>query len=316
MKFHIAILIFLTLSLPAVAEETSSGWEKYANNPVLGGDLGTCFDLTMLHEDGVYKMWFSWRPKKAIAYTESTDGTTWLEPKIVLAPINNDWEKDLNRPAILKKDGVYHLWYTAQADGRSRIGYATSDDWIHWTRMSEKPVLVAEEPWEKVAVMCPHVAWDEDEKLFKMWYSAGEQHEPNAIGYATSPDGLVWTKHAENPIFAAESDTPWERHKVTGGHVMRHDDWYLMFYIGFENEHLARIGIARSRDGITGWQRHPANPVIQPGRDRWDHDACYKPFVIYDAGDAKWRLWYNGRRGDKEQIGMAEHAGEDLGFDR
>ena len=32
-----------------------------------------------------------------------------------------------------------------------------------------------------------------------MWYSGGEQYEPNAIGYATSPDGLAWTKHAKQP---------------------------------------------------------------------------------------------------------------------
>ena len=65
--------------------------------------------------------------------------------------------------------------------------------------MSDKPVLFAEKPWEKVAVICPHVLWDEQAKLYRMWYSGGEQYEPNAIGYATSPDGLTWTKHAQQP---------------------------------------------------------------------------------------------------------------------
>jgi len=27
-----------------------------------------------------------------------------------------------------------------------------------------------------------------------------------------------------------------------------------------------------------------------------------------------WRLWYNGRRDEPEEIGMAFHVGEDLGF--
>jgi len=74
------------------------------------------------------------------------------------------------------------------------------------------------------------------------------------------------------------------------------------------------MGIARSRDGIHDWQRHPANPIVRPGRDRWDHDACYKPFAVFDG--SKWLLWYNGRRGHTEQIGLAVHKGEDLGFDR
>ena len=85
-----------------------------------------------------------------------------------------------------------------------------------------------------------------------------------------------------------------------------------MFYIGFQDEPTARICLARSKDGITNWQRHPANPIIFPGKDKWDHDACYKPYAIFDG--SKWLLWYNGRHGSLEQIGVVEHRGEDLGF--
>ena len=31
--------------------ETSAGWRKYEGNPVLGGKLGTCFDVA-LHKEG------------------------------------------------------------------------------------------------------------------------------------------------------------------------------------------------------------------------------------------------------------------------
>ncbi|MCL2623627.1 MAG: hypothetical protein FWD31_08185, partial [Planctomycetaceae bacterium] len=309
------LLLMMTCSVLTAGEypETSGGWDKYENNPVLGGDLGTCFDVTMLHEDGLYQMWFSWRPRKSIAYTESRDGINWKEPVIVLGP-RRGWESDLNRPGIIKKDGLYHLWYTGQANGRSNLGYATSEDGMDWERKSNTPVLIPEEPWEKVAVMCPHVEWDAQEQIFKMWYSGGEQYEPNAIGYATSKDGLSWDKRENNPVFIADKKSPWEQHKVTAAQVFKHDDWYLMFYIGFEDEDHARIGVARSRDGITNWQRHPTNPIIAPTLEKWDHDACYKPFVLFDHEEKKWRLWYNGRRGGSEQIGFAWHDGEDLGF--
>jgi predicted GH43/DUF377 family glycosyl hydrolase len=85
-------------------------------------------------------------------------------------------------------------------------------------------------------------------------------------------------------------------------------------YIGFRDVDHAQIGLARSRDGITGWQRHPANPIVRPGRNQWDADACYKPFAIFDG--RQWLLWYNGRHGSLEQIGVALHDGEDLGFGR
>jgi hypothetical protein len=293
--------------------ETTAGWVKHPLNPVLGGDLGTCFDISVLKEGDTYRMWFSWRPKKSIALVESKNGVQWSKPLIVLGPSDKtDWENDLNRPVVLKKGDVYQMWYTGQARGRSWIGYATSPDGKIWQRMSDKPVLSAQEPWEKVAVMCPHVIYDDQARRFSMWYSGGEQYEPNAIGYATSTDGVQWTKHEKNPIFKPDPKNGWEQDRVTACQVTRQGDWYLMFYIGFLDENKAQIGLARSRDGITHWQRHPANPIIRPGIDKWDHDAVYKPFAIFD-GD-QWLLWYNGRKGGVEQIGLAVHEGEDLGF--
>jgi predicted GH43/DUF377 family glycosyl hydrolase len=305
-------------AVPAVAAdpdraETAAGWVKHPGNPVLGGDLGTCFDVSVLKEGGRYRMWFSWRPKKSIALVESPDGVRWSEPVIVLGPNEEtDWEDDLNRPVVLKNGDRYQMWYTGQARGRSWIGYATSRDGRTWRRMSRRPVLSAEAPWEKVAVMCPHVLFDDRAGTYRMWYSGGEQYEPNAIGYATSPDGLTWTKHEGNPMFRPEPKDAWERDRVTACQVIRRGDWFVMFYIGFQDRDHSQIGLARSRDGITGWQRHPANPIIRRGEDKWDHDAVYKPYAILD--DRRWLLWYNGRKGDMEQIGLATHDGEDLGF--
>jgi len=299
----------------AIAAETSGGWKKYVGNPVMGGQYGTCFDISVLKEGGIYRMWLSWRPKKSIALVESKDGFHWSEPpQIVLGPQpDTGWEDDINRPYVLKRGDGYHMWYTGQAKGRSWIGYATSADGVAWKRMSEKPVLSADQMWERnIAVMCPSVLWDEAAKQFRMWYSGGEQNEPNAIGYATSPDGLVWTKYAANPVFMPDPQSAWEKHKVTACQVERRGDGYLMFYIGFRDEAHAQIGLARSKEGLADWQRHPDNPVISPGEGKWDHDACYKPFAVFDG--AKWLLWYNGRHGSLEQIGVVEHGGEDLGF--
>ncbi|MGA2866575.1 MAG: family 43 glycosylhydrolase [Verrucomicrobiota bacterium] len=293
--------------------DTSAGWVKSSANPVLGGSLGTCFDISVLREGSAYRLWFSWRPRKSIALVEGPDGLHWSQPRIVLGPNpQTDWEADLNRPAVVNAPDGYHLWYTAQARGRSCIGHATSPDGVSWKRARDKPVLSPDQPWEKVAVMCPDVAWDDHAKLFRLWYSAGEQYEPDAIGYATSPDGNAWTKRLDNPIFKAGPSNSWDQYKVTACHVLHHGRWHYMFYIGFRDVDHAQIGLARSRDGLTHWQRHPANPIIGPTPNAWDHDACYKPFALFDG--RRWLLWYNGRHGPTEQIGLATHDGENLGF--
>ncbi len=320
-----AFLLWVCVSVSAAADrpsspfasasaETSAGWIKYDGNPVLGDQYGTCFDISVLTEGNTYRMWVSWRPKASIALVQSTDGMHWSKPQIVLGPRKETgWEDEVNRPVVVKRTDGYHLWYTGQTKDHSWIGYAASSDGISWNRMSDKPVLSPESPWEKTAVMCPHVLWDERTRRFRMWYSGGEQWEPDAIGCATSSDGLTWTKHKANPIFVRNPKNDWEKHKVTACQVIRQNEWYVMFYIGFRDEQTAQIGIARSKDGISGWQRHRANPIVRMGKNKWDQDACYKPYAVFDG--KKWLLWYNGRHGTLEQIGLATHKGEDLGFD-
>lgn len=294
-------------------QKTRTGWQKSESNPVLGGNLGTCFDVSVLEGRDQFQMWFSWRPRKSIALTKSRDGARWGEPQIALGPDSRSgWQDDVNRPCVLKDGAGYHMWFTGQTRDRSRIGYAFSPDGLTWTPAVEEPVLSPELPWEKEAVMCPHVMRDERANLYRMWYSGGEQYEPDAIGYATSPDGVRWTKWPANPIFAGAPRYDWEKQKVTACQVIRQDDWHIMFYIGFRDIHHAQIGLARSRDGIHDWERHPENPIISPSQGSWDADACYKPYAIYDGELRLWRLWYNGRRGNCEQIGLATHAGASL----
>jgi predicted GH43/DUF377 family glycosyl hydrolase len=293
---------------------SSGGWRKHEANPLIGGGkLGTVFDVAVLHEEGKYRMWGSWRPKESLALFESTDGVHWSDPEVVFPPnAATGWEDGVNRPSVVHKADGYHLWYTGQARGHSSIGYATSTDGKVWKRMSEKPVLTPEAPWEKGAVMNPNVLWDERLRLFKMWYSGGDNYEPDAIGFATSPDGLHWTKQASNPVFEALGRNVWERYKVAGAQVFEHAGWYYMLYIGYRDMNHAQIGMARSKDGLTGWERHRLNPILRAGQDDFDQDACYKPFALFDG--KRWLLWYNGRHGSLEQIALAVHDGEDLGF--
>lgn len=79
-----------------------------------------------------------------------------------------------------------------------------------------------------------------------------------------------------------------------------------MFYIGYSDINSARIFFAESKDGITNWKRYN-NPIIKPSRNKFDNDACYKPSAIYDKINNRWMLYYNGRKKDKEYIGLATY---------
>lgn len=313
-----------------------AGWKKYGNNPVIGGEGDFCFDNHVLKIDGKYKMYFSIRNNYSIAMTESDDGFNWNKPTLVIEPRpETGWEDDINRPTVVYKDNVYHMWYSGQTSGKkftsevwtdvyleasmndkgsSFIGYATSADGINWERY-DTPVIRPTEEWELNSLMCPTAIWDEEKQVFKMWYSGGEWFEPNSIGYAESVDGITWEKYKNNPMFMAKHENIWEKERVAGAHIVKMDGWYYLFYIGYEDLFKARISLARSKNGINNWERHESNPIISPGiPGSWESEAIYKPFVLYEPEKDRWIMWYNARKGTTERIGVAYHTGKNLGF--
>jgi sucrose-6-phosphate hydrolase SacC (GH32 family) len=177
-------------------------------------------------------MYFSWRSKHSIAVTESSDGFKWSTPKIVLVPSGEtSWEYDVNRQCVLKKDNTYHMWYTGMSkgdimdnSGDAKIGYAASSDGLTWKRLKD-PVMVADQEWEQRCLMCPHVNWNNEKKVFQMYYSAGGWFEPDVIGYAESTDGKTWKKFGK-PVFWPIYKNLWERERTTACQVIYHKGWY------------------------------------------------------------------------------------------
>lgn len=80
---------------------TNGGWKKLPENPLLGGELGTCFDIAMLRENDEILLYFSWRDKASIALCKSRDGIHWDEPRFCIRPrkAKEGREDDLNRPS-------------------------------------------------------------------------------------------------------------------------------------------------------------------------------------------------------------------------
>ena len=68
----------------------------------------------------------------------------------------------------------------------------------HTPRLRGEPIFKAEMPWEVWSTATPvsgGVWYDQDDKLFKMWYSAGFCQR---LAYATSKDGVHWERPALN----------------------------------------------------------------------------------------------------------------------
>lgn len=288
-------------------------WTKYTGNPVLGGDLGTCFDMSVDVAGDRHRMWFSWRPRRGIGYAESHDGLQWkVREDVVLDRVPGDPVEgiEVTRPFVLVDGDSLTMWYSAHGESNVVIARATSSDGVAWERQGV--VLRPSLTWEKAALMCPSVLRDDDGR-YHMWYSGGERYEPDAVGYATSIDGIHWTRVRDEPVLRPGPPGAWESDRVAGAHVFRHGEWLYAAYIGFANgfENSA-IGIARSRDGVR-WERHAGNPVVRRGAaGEFDSINVYKPFVVVDGDE--WRMWFNASSPISGDDTRPENRIEQIGY--
>lgn len=273
--------------------------------PVLGDrDTGTMFDPCVVRlPDSGYAMYVSCRKNGSIERWDSQDGISWTRTCTALQPNadRSSWDSVVNRAWVLRGQAVWHMWFTGQHEGRSSIGHATSVDGLVFMRTSSQPVLSPELGIEGVAVMNPCVMRVCDG--FRMWYSAGDNYEPDVICEAHSIDGITWAKSAY-PSISQGSDC-FDQSKVGGCSVLRLEDGRLvMFYIGYQNVDVARICLAVSYDDGLSWRRAPLNPIIGPEKKSWDSHAVYKPSALLDNGRCI-SIWYNARKNAEEYIGLA-----------
>ena len=287
-------------------------FQKHPDNPIYGGpETGTLFDVYVTPQnEGRLRMDFSWRTNNTCAVAFSDDGVRWTPPRSTLSPDPaSGWEDLVNRNCVLKIGDTWRMWYTGQARGHSYIGLAESGDGLNFRRVGSEPILFPERPWEGDSVMNPCVLYENG--IYRMWYSAGETFEPNVLAYAVSDDGVRWRKSPINPIFVNAPQNEYERERIGGCQIIPHKKLgYLLFYIGYKDVNTACVCCACSENGVTQFRRCKDNPLVAPAPGEWDADSCYKPSALYDAERDEWRIWYNGRRGGTEYIGMATKQGD------
>lgn len=191
--------------------------------------------------------------------------------RLVLDQGSQAWEKYVWRPSIVYQfqNSLFTMWYSGEdANGVSKIGVASSTDGLAWARYDENPVLSAGSAgsWDSGSVQESWVIFDGT--TFKMWYT-GERFDDKgavasaAIGFATSPDGLHWTKFSGNPVLSPGGSGSWDSEWVFRPSVIYTGSSYMMYYQGKSTQSESfEIGWATSVNG-TSWVK-VAQPVSIP----------------------------------------------------
>ena len=316
----VAIIAFLTLALTLFpgAYATSGQWAKYAANPVLiptpgSWDADYVTTPRVIYDGTIYRMWYQggFSGVSRIGYATSSDGINWVKHGVVLSPGQaGDWDSSsIGLGSVVWNGTAYLMWYTG-TNGVTfpggAIGFAVSGDGVNWVKYSNNPVLTPSALGNDDKYMAaPYVI--RLHLTYNMWYTGKSSAEPNVnrIIYATSFDGINWTKWP-SPVLTPPSDpTAWDANGVYSSSVVWNGRMFGAWFSGINQTGLVpRIGFATSLDGAA-WNPSPNNPILVPGPSgTWDSAGVEQPSVV-EQGNS-YMMFYDGYSNQQGQrIGLA-----------
>jgi hypothetical protein len=251
-----------------------------------------CYPFVLTEPGGSYRMYYAgsgseqWNDSVAdqwvIGYVTSTDTQSWVFPEnyeqVLFA--RKFMEGDLTDPdelagvfdsmhatgtCVLREVGTYKAWYTGwngqfeHAGGGSskkvnfRIGYATSPDGVHWTKVAGSAGggaslgLGAAGSQDVKGVAHPHVL--KIGATYRMWYE-GYDGTTWRLFSATSPDGVAWTK--QGLVLSTGNSDSLDQMGLRNPMVLtrngKHELWYQGQRSSAPNYHILR---ATSTDAVT-----------------------------------------------------------------
>jgi hypothetical protein len=138
-------------------------------------------------------------------------------------------------PFVLREPGRWRMWYVGGSNwiesGNKTfplysLRHIESDDGVTWAAPSVE--CLAPEGPDEIGLGRPFVV--HDGRFYRMWYSI-RKITGYRIGYATSPDGLCWTRRDREAGIDC-SATGWDSEMVCFAAVVPYRGRWLMFYNG------------------------------------------------------------------------------------
>jgi hypothetical protein len=206
--------------------------------------------------------------------------------------------KGVGAPSVYFDGATYRMWFSCRADSidKLEIAYAESQDGVRWVKHTSSPggptvavLSPTKGTFDHLDVTSPHVLFDAG--IYKMWYQGTDAAGLQQIGYATSPDGVVWTKHGVPVLHEGPLDA-FDTRGVGQPCVILEGSTYIMCYAGTGIDFRKRLGLAVSADGIS-WSRYANNPVLDLGaQGSFDENGLSAPWILKVG--STFHVWFAG----------------------
>ncbi len=252
----------LTLALLVQCCVLSLFAQALYHNPVMAGDYP---DPTVLRVGTDYWAMVTtggWAPHFTILH--STDLVNWRAVGAVFQT-QPAWAKgDFWAPELIADHDSFYLYYTARRDdgpnkkGTLCVAVATAAQPVGpWT---DHGPLVCQD----IGSIDAFSLRDEKGQRYLIWKEDGnDRNQPTPLwAQPLTEDGLKLTGKRKELM---RNDAPWERHVVEGAYILRHGDYFYLFYSG--NACCGRgckyaLGVARARKLLGPWEKYIDNPII------------------------------------------------------
>ncbi len=300
------------------------------NRPILDNGAAGKFDSTHAKYPCVLKvgdewwMWYNGRADNAftgsVGLATSKDGLVWTkknngDPVLEHGPPGTFDSTKVDHPAVLFFDGKFHMWYTAgDAGSQYKIGYATSEDGIDWTRENDaRPVLGpgAKGKFDDRVVLHPAVVRDEA-GLLHMWYNGDGPQKSFRVGHATSRDGIQWERQNDgDPVLEpSEVGGRKELYVYNVMALLRGGTYHMWYSSALDIDDRGRykpkgngIVYAHSNDG-TKWTKDAVPTLVNGDPGSIDAYACFACYVV-PRSDGLWMFYSAGSRYQRYTTALA-----------
>ncbi|HLZ40590.1 MAG TPA: glycoside hydrolase family 130 protein [Candidatus Sulfotelmatobacter sp.] len=182
----------------------------------------------------------------------SKDLIHWERKGVIIPANKGNWNVKWTKSGAIvpeKINGKYWMYFLGtSADNKDQAGLASSEDLIHWTEVTEKPVLPVRPGMFDSRVAEPGPSPIVTDKGIVLVYNGADDKLVYRTGIAifdrNDPRKLLW--RTDKPVFQPEK--PWERvgqvpNVVFVEGLVRQGDRYLFYYGGADKY----VGVAEAR---------------------------------------------------------------------
>lgn len=288
--------VLATASCATVAEkpqplQASRGQPAPVSNPVVPGDYPDPSVIRVGDEYWATATSSEWAPHFPLL--RSRDLLSW-EPVGAIFETAPAWS-DANywAPELQEDKGQFFVYYTAhKKNGPLCVAVATAPR--PQGPYTDHGPIICDPPGSIDGVLIR----DENDVPYLVWKVDGNSRgEPTPLFAQQLNEARTGFAQGSTRQQLIVNDAPWEGAVVEGPYMMKRDGWFYMFYAGGACCGRACTygeGVARSRKLLSGWEKHPRNPIVRtnaewkcPGHGSVVTDAAGQSYLMYHAYSTK-----------------------------